>query len=164
MFENYIWLLNISIKHMNVPISNLGIINYIIPILFCIVGFIGTFVYTFKHPELDDGFLLTFLFAIVLGLAGCLCGLIILAIWSIILFLILPIIILSYLIYKYNDIKNWFIKKFKSNKTKQAKNIIKDITTELKAEELAKQAWETLKNDFPDIRYEKVLESIKKKI
>jgi hypothetical protein len=73
----------------------------------------------------------------------------------------IPIIVILYLFYRIKDITNWFKTKTKS-KTK-AKTNIANIINDLKAEEIAKQAYNSLKDDFPDIKYEDILENIRNK-
>lgn len=132
-------------------------------VIFGLIGFLGTFVFISLKPKYDEGFLTTFSIAIVSGILSLLCSMILYLFWTVILFCILPIIFLTFLCYKSKNIISWFKRNLKDN-CKQSKNIIKDSINELKADELAKQAWETLKKDFPNIKYETVLESIKNRM
>lgn len=145
--------------------SNETYIIYFI-VVSAIVSFIGSFIY-FTYFDKDDdldGFVLVFFMSILGSILGTLVGILIAISWSLLIAYILPFILISYGIYRGKDIINYFKNKKINNQKKQSKNIIKETINELKCEEIAKQAYENLKKDFPDIKYEDVLANIKSKL
>jgi ABC-type bacteriocin/lantibiotic exporter with double-glycine peptidase domain len=110
-----------------------------------------------------DGFGLSFMAAILSAMISFFVGLILSAIWSLVLCYFVPLLIISYAIFEYDKIISK-VHDIKIKHNKKNKNIIKDVTNDIKAEELAKQAYENLKKDFPNIKYETVLENIKSKM
>jgi uncharacterized protein YacL len=130
-------------------------------ITFAIIGFLTGFIISSICIDRDDfGFMWVLLLTFLTTIMGALVGMVLSVIWSLVITAI-PIIVILYLFYRIKDITNWFKTKTKS-KTK-AKTNIANIINDLKAEEIAKQAYNSLKDDFPDIKYEDILENIRNK-
>lgn len=145
--------------------NNTTYIIYFI-IISAIVSFIGSFIYYiyfYQDDDLDE-FVHVFFMSILTSILGALIGILIAVSWSILVAYILPLILISYGIYRGKDIIDFFKNKKTNSQKKQSKNIIKETINEIKCEEIAKQAYENLRKDFPDIKYESVLANIKSKL
>lgn len=149
-----------SVTHWNDNIAQIfgftfSIICFIIILVICVYN-------DYKNMEFFGeivGFWTTALMSIIIGLGGgFIFGFITSFLWSMFVSLI-PILAFVFLLYKLPYVIDWF-KKYKRNSEVKMNKII----DELKAEELAKQAYENLRNDFPGIKYADVLNSIRGKI
>jgi hypothetical protein len=134
--------------------------NYFIKFtLVCsIIGFLYIFITSKFDDEFKEDFGKSFGIAIICGIVCGLLGCTLLAtLWSILLFYIFPFIILCFLFFKIDKIIKHIVDKFKPNKVK---NTIEDI----KYEEIAKEIYESMKCDFPELKYETVFKSVKNKL
>jgi energy-coupling factor transporter transmembrane protein EcfT len=127
-------------------------------IIFTAVSFIVMFLYyVYFDNTLGTGKPIGFIFTLCLALFGAAVGMVLFIIlvyvWSIIVFYVLPVILFFYVLYNMKRITD-FIK----NSSKKQKHIdVSDIEQDLKCEQIAQQAYDNLKKDFPDIKYEDVL-------
>jgi sensor histidine kinase YesM len=138
-------------------------IGYFI-VISAILTFISGFIYNTYFDKDEDDFIFIFFYSLLLSIVGAFIGILIAISWSLLVAYILPLILISYGIYRGKDIFNYFKNIKINNYKKQSKNIIKETINELKCEEIAKQAYENLRKDFPGIKYEDVLANIKSKL
>jgi NhaP-type Na+/H+ and K+/H+ antiporter len=132
-----------------------GIIGFFISFIYCI--------YFSKDDDYRESFSWTFFVSIFIATMSMMGGVILGILWSPLIFYVMPLLTICFILFKGQAIKN-FISKYKIKHNKNSRKIIKDTMNDLKAEELARQAWATLKKDFPQIKYETILESIKNKM
>lgn len=140
-------------------------IEIVIYIVISIIGFIISMIwFSFKKDFLDDhsvtSFILALSLSLLIGLGVSMVTAIVILAWKVILFIILPILIISYIIFRSKDVIQYF-KNIKNNKKSQ--KIIKDTTEDIEIIEIAKQVYDNLRKDFPDITFESVLENVKSK-
>lgn len=141
-------------------------IEIVIYIVISIIGFIISMIwFSFKKDFLIDdhsvtSFILALSLSLLIGLGVSMVTAIVILAWKVILFIILPILIISYIIFRSKDVIQYF-KNIKNNKKSQ--KIIKDTTEDIKIIEIAKQVYDNLRKDFPDITFESVLENVKSK-
>jgi septation ring formation regulator EzrA len=108
-------------------------------------------------------FILDTIISILIGGLSEIGGMFLSIIWSIILLYVLPVLLILFGIYKRHIIKS-YISKLYSKRNKVSNKIVKNTINDIKCEELAKQAYESLKKDFPNIKFEDILGNIKSKI
>lgn len=141
-------------------------IEIVIYIVISIIGFIISMIwFSFKKDFLIDdhsvtSFILVLCLSLLIGLGVSMVTAIVILAWKVILFIILPILIISYIIFRSKDVIQYF-KNIKNNKKSQ--KIIKDTTEDIKIIEIAKQVYDNLRKDFPNITFESVLENVKSK-
>lgn len=131
--------------------------------LICIVlGFICFFIGFKLDNDFKDDFWKSFGWSLCGSVFSGMFGFVLSMVWSICIFYILPFIIISFLIFKSDKMISYIQTKLNSLQSKS--NIVKSVIHDISCEELAKQAYENLKKDFPDIKYESVLKNIKNKM
>jgi hypothetical protein len=118
---------------------------------------------TFSQNHSFTGFLSVFFLSLFLtvglGFVTYFVILLLVIFWKILLIYVLPIILLSYLIFQWKTIINFFKTK---RKNKKSKKIVNSVIDELKASELAQQVYNSLKNEMPDLTLDRAIEMVER--